>query len=56
VHPDDGQPLELIHGAMEGMPASDLEAEPQLYAPGGKDFDPQIFAATTKKTGIKYES
>ena len=56
VHPDDGQPLELIHGAMEDMPVSDLEAEPQLYAPGSEDFDPQMFAAIAKKMGTKYES
>ena len=55
VHPDNGQPLELIHGAMEGVPAPDLEEEPQLNAPGGDDFDPQMFADIAKKMGIKYE-
>ncbi|WP_310394566.1 manganese catalase family protein [Hymenobacter sp.] len=54
VHPDDNQPLELIHGAMEGSPAPDLEPEPQLNAPGGEDFDPQMFSDIAKKMGIKY--
>ena len=40
---------------MEGFPAPDLEAEPQINAPGGEDFDPQMFADIAKKMGIKYE-
>ena len=54
-HPEDGKPLEFIHGAMEGVPAPDLEPEPQLNAPGGEDFDPQMFSDIAKKMGIKYD-
>ena len=54
-HPEDGKPLEFIHGAMEGVPALDLEPEPQLNAPGGEDFDPQMFSDIAKKMGIKYD-
>lgn len=55
MHPDDGQPLEFIRGAMEGVPTPDLEAEPQFNTPGSEDFDPQMFADTAKRTGIKYQ-
>ena len=54
VHPDDGQPLEFLHGAMEGSPAPDLEEEPQINSPGGDSFNPQMFEDLAKKMGIKY--
>ncbi len=53
-HPEDGQPLEFIHGAIPGHTPPDLEEEPQLNAPGGEDFDPQMFADMAKKMGINY--
>ncbi|MBC7743765.1 MAG: manganese catalase family protein [Flavobacterium sp.] len=55
VHPEDGQPLEVIQGAFEGFRPPDLEEEPQLNAPGGEDFDPQMFADLAKKMGINYK-
>lgn len=54
-HPDDGQEVEFIQGAIPGFAPPDLEEEPQLNAPGGEDFDPQVFADMAKKMGIKYE-
>ena len=53
-HPEDGQPLEFVNGAIEGFTPPNLEEEPQLNAPGGDDFDPQMFADLARKMGIKY--
>ena len=56
THPEDGQPLEFIQGAIEGSsPAPDLDEEPQLNAPGADDFDPQMFIDLARKMGIKYQ-
>lgn len=52
THPEDGQPLEVVFGSPEGVPAPDLEEEPQLNAPGAHDFDPQMFNDIAKKMGI----
>ena len=54
THPEDGQPLEFVHGAIPGHTPPDLEEEPQLNAPGADDFDPQMFADMAKKMGISY--
>ena len=54
-HPEDGQPLEFVHGAIPGHTPPDLEEEPQLNAPGADDFDPQMFADMAKKMGVKYD-
>ncbi len=51
-HPEDGQPLEVVFGGMEGYPIPDLEEEPQLNAPGADDIDPQMFNDVAKKMGI----
>ncbi|AQG80819.1 manganese catalase family protein [Spirosoma montaniterrae] len=51
-HPEDGQPLEFIQGAIPGYPAPDLDEEPQLNAPGADEYDPQMFADIAKKLGI----
>ncbi len=51
-HPEDGQPLEFIQGAIPGHPAPDLDEEPQLNAPGADDYDPQMFADIARKLGI----
>ena len=53
-HPEDGQPLEVVFGAPEGVPAPDLEEEPQLNAPGADDIDQDMFKDIAKKMGIKY--
>lgn len=53
THPDDGQPLEFIQGAMDGFAPPDLEEEPQLNAPGAEAFDPQMFADIAKRLGVK---
>ena len=53
THPDDGQPLEMVIGGIEGPKAPDLAEEPQLNAPGSDDWDPQMFADIAKKMGIK---
>ncbi|MGV3590024.1 MAG: manganese catalase family protein [Adhaeribacter sp.] len=52
-HPEDGQPLEVIFGAPEGVPAPDLDEEPQLNSPGADDIDPEMFKDIAKKLGIK---
>lgn len=52
-HPEDGQPLEVVFGAPEGVKPPDLEEEPQLNAPGAEDFDTQMFKDIAKKMGIK---
>lgn len=51
-HPEDGQPLEVVFGGMEGVPAPDLDEEPQLNSPGADDIDPQMFNDIAKKMGI----
>lgn len=51
-HPEDGQPLEVIFGSPEGVPAPDLDEEPQLNAPGADDIDPEMFKDIAKKMGI----
>ncbi|KAA9349275.1 MULTISPECIES: manganese catalase family protein [Larkinella] len=53
THPDDGQEVEVVFGSPEGFPAPDLEAEPQLNAPGDDEIDPEMFADMAKKMGIK---
>ncbi len=52
THPEDGQPLEFVNGAIEGVPAPDLDEEPQLNAPGAEGFDPQMFMDVAKRMGI----
>ncbi|GAB2959468.1 manganese catalase family protein [Hymenobacter coalescens] len=52
-HPEDGQPLEVIKGSVEGVPYPDLEEEPQLNSPGAEDYDPDMFKDIAKKLGIK---
>lgn len=52
-HPEDGMPLEVVFGAPQGVPAPDLDEEPQLNAPGGEDIDPEMFNDIAKKMGIK---
>ena len=52
-HPETGEPLEFIQGAIPGHTPPDLEEEPQLNAPGADDIDPQMFADMAKKLGIK---
>ncbi len=54
VHPEDGQPLEVIQGAPEGFKPPDLDEEPQLNAPGEDGIDPEMFADIAKKLGIKF--
>lgn len=51
-HPEDGMPLEMVHGLPEGFPAPDLDEEPQLNAPGAEEFDTQMFKDIAKKMGI----
>ncbi len=53
VHPEDGQPLEVVFGAPEGFAVPDLDEEPQINAPGAEDYDPQMFMDIAKKMGIK---
>ncbi|MBC7892839.1 MAG: manganese catalase family protein [Sphingobacteriaceae bacterium] len=53
-HPEDGQPLEFIPGSPEGVPAPDLDEEPQLNAPGADEYDPQMFMDMAKKMGVKF--
>jgi hypothetical protein len=54
-HPEDGQPLEVIQGAIPGFAPPDLEEEPQINSPGGEDFNPQMFVDLAKKMGINYK-
>ena len=54
AHPEDGQSLEFVHGAIPGHTPPDLEEEPQLNAPGADDFDPQMFADMARKMGVSY--
>ena len=47
-HPEDGKPLSFEHLPKDfGVPAPDLEAEPQLNAP----MDPDMIAAILKRLG-----
>ena len=44
-HPDDGQELQVQDGPPEGVPAPDLDEEPQLASPAGPDtgdIDPEM--------------
>lgn len=52
-HPEDGQPLEVVFGAPEGVPAPDLEEEPQVNAAGAFDVDPEMFKDIAKKIGVE---
>jgi Mn-containing catalase len=53
-HPEDGKPLEVVFGAPEGVPAPDLEEEPQLNAPGADDYDNEMFRDIAKKVGVTF--
>lgn len=53
THPDDGQEVEVVFGSPEGFPVPDLEAEPQLNAPGDDEIDPEMFTDMARKMGIK---
>jgi Mn-containing catalase len=53
-HPEDGQPLEVVFGSPEGVPAPDLDEEPQLNAPGADDFDPEMFKDIARKMGVTF--
>lgn len=46
LHPEDGQPLEVRDGMPEGVPAPDLDEEPQLTAQG---IDPEMMADIAKR-------
>jgi Mn-containing catalase len=52
-HPEDNQPLEVVFGFPEGVPAPDLEEEPQLNAAGALDVDPQMFKDVARKLGVE---
>jgi Mn-containing catalase len=54
-HPEDGSPLEVVQGAVKGVPYPVLEEEPQLNAPGEEDFDPEMFKDIAKKLGLSHE-
>ena len=54
-HPEDGSELEVIQGAMKGVPYPVLEEEPQLSSPGEDDFDPEMFKDIAKKLGLSDE-
>jgi Mn-containing catalase len=46
-HPEDGKPLTVHNGSPDGAAVPDLDAEPQLNAPGGpdaSDLDPDALA------------
>ncbi len=49
VHPEDGQPLQVVDGIPEGAAPPDLEEEPQLAAPIGPDIDPEMFRDVAAK-------
>ncbi len=51
-HPETGEPLEVIQGAIPGHTPPDLDEEPQLNAPGAYDVDPETFADIAKKLGV----
>lgn len=55
MHPETGEPLEFIPGAIPGHTPPDLDEEPQLNAPGADDFNPQTFADMAKKMGVNYQ-
>ena len=51
-HPEDGKPLVVLNGSPDGAAVPDLEAEPQLNAPGGpdaSDLDPDALAHYARK-------
>lgn len=52
-HPEDGLPLEVVFGSPQGVPAPDLDEEPQLNAPGAEEIDPEMFKDIAKKMGVK---
>jgi Mn-containing catalase len=52
-HPEDNQPLEVVFGSPEGVPAPDLEEEPQVNAAGALDVDPDMFKDIAKKLGVE---
>jgi len=52
-HPEDGQPLEVVFGLPEGVPAPDLEEEPQVNAAGAVDIDPDMFKDVARKLGVE---
>ena len=54
-HPEDNSELEVVQGAMKGVPYPVLEAEPQLSAPGEDNFDPEMFKDIAKKLGLSDE-
>lgn len=55
THPEDDSKLEVIQGAMQGIPYPVLEEEPQLNSPGELDFDPEMFKDIAKKLGLSDE-
>lgn len=55
THPEDGSPLEVVQGAIKGVPYPVLEEEPQLNSPGELDFDPEMFKDMAKKLGLQDE-
>ena len=54
-HPEDGSPLEVVQGAIKGVPYPVLEEEPQLDSPGENDFDPEMFKDIAAKLGLSME-
>lgn len=52
-HPEDNLPLEVVFGSPEGVPAPDLEEEPQVNAAGAMDIDPEMFKDIAKKMGVE---
>lgn len=50
-HPEDGLPLEVVYGMPEGVPARDLDEEPQLNSPGAEEFDMDMFRDMARKVG-----
>jgi len=52
-HPEDGQPLEVVFGSPDGVPAPDLDEEPQVNAAGAFDVDPDMFKDIARKIGVE---
>ena len=48
-HPEDGQPLQVLDGPLEGFEPPDLEPEPQLTAPLGPEIDKDMFESVAKR-------